>query len=339
MQTPRKTLYIRRSLLAAAIIFVTALAVALSTTRRETPTSGGVSRLRNPTSTALPATTSLPEASQATIRPLVVQYAFQSEVVTLVDPSRSTPARGLVPALGSRTLLTEILTPVGVPGRMPLIVFAHGWSSSPSTYEKLLEAWAAAGYMVAAPTFPDSTDTSPGSPVSNYPDQAHDISFVITSLLSKFSGEVDQDRIAVGGHSDGGTDVALLALNPEYADHRIRAYLSLSGEIPLDIPGRWGVQTPGDLLVVVGTNDDYGLQARSTRVYQTAGMVKALLTVHGGDHLNMYIGSSPQARSLRVKTVEFLDISLRSAVVAPAELATVLESSIDPSIESTVGIG
>ena len=177
-------------------------------------------------------------------------------------------------------------------GALPLVVFAHGWNSNPSVYEVLLDTWAAAGFLVAAPTFPDSTNTLPGSPVSNYPEQARDISFVISSLLGGVEGPVDPSRIAVAGHSDGGTDIALLALNPQYADPRIRAYISLSGEIPGGVSGPWGVPSTGAVLVAVGTADQYGLLGPATQIYQAAEMPKALLTLAGGDHLTTFIGTS-----------------------------------------------
>ncbi len=260
-------------------------------------------------------------------------YAIESETITLDDPTRDTPARGDVPGASGRVLVTDIRRPIGPRGPLPLVVFAHGWNSNPTADETLLDSWAAAGYLVAAPVFPDSTDTLPGTPVSNYPEQALDLSFIITSMLGGRAGPVDPNRIAVAGHSDGGTDIALLALNPSYADHRIRAYLSLSGEIPAGVPGPWGVATPGSLLVAVGTDDQYGLLVRSTQVFDTANTTaKVLLRVTGGDHLEMYVGSSPEAMALRADTVLFLNDALRPAGATSAQLLSALEQSGQPSI-------
>ena len=96
-------------------------------------------------------------------------FQVQDATITLTDPSRATPARGALPGHPGRTLVTVIRRPIGAVGALPLVVFAHGWNSNPSVYEVLLDTWAAAGFLVAAPTFPDSTNTLPGSPVSNYP--------------------------------------------------------------------------------------------------------------------------------------------------------------------------
>jgi predicted dienelactone hydrolase len=271
-------------------------------------------------------------------------YAIQTSTVTLTDPSRNTPARGDVAAVSGRILVTDLLSPVGATGPLPLIVFAHGWNSDPSHYTPLLDAWASAGYLVAAPTFPDSTDTTPGEPVSDYADQARDLSFVITSFLDGLVPGVpviNPHRIAAAGHSDGGTDVALMALNPAYADPRVKAYLSLSSEIPAGVDGPWGTPTAGSLLVAVGTADEYGLFPNSTQVYQTADMVKAFITVSGGDHLDTFVADTPQAAAVRDETVRFLQAALGpgSAPVTPATLNAALDPVPDPSIAVQVGSG
>jgi pimeloyl-ACP methyl ester carboxylesterase len=235
----------------------------------------------------------------------------QSTSLRLFDPSRSTPARGDVAAAQGRILVTDLYLPVGAGGPRPLVVFAHGWNSDPGVYATLLDEWAAAGFIVAAPVFPDSTDLYPGSPVSNYADQASDISFVITSLLHDGAVSVDPTRIAVAGHSDGGTDVALLALDPAYADARVRAYVSMSGEMPSGVASYDVGSTRAALLVAVGSDDEYGLYPLSTTVFQTAqAAAKAMLVEPGGDHLGSFVGSTPAAAAMRDATTQFLELAL-----------------------------
>lgn len=265
-------------------------------------------------------------------------YSVQTSSLALVDPSRTTPQRGSVPATPGRVLTTEVWRPEGVAGPLPLIVFGHGWNSDPNAYAPLLLEWAEAGYVVAAPVFPDSADTLPGTPVSDFPDEARDLSFVITALLGGHE-PIDPSRVAVAGHSDGGSDVALLALNPAYADHRIRAYLSLSSELPAAVAGPWDSPTPGTLLVAVGTADEYGLLPKATEVYQTADMAKALLTIAGGDHLGPFVGMSPQSQSVRAETLRFLRLALGPGAVTPTDLAAALGPPPDPSIDVTTGAG
>jgi fermentation-respiration switch protein FrsA (DUF1100 family) len=85
--------------------------------------------------------------------------------------------------------------------------------------------------------------------------------------------------------------------------------------------------------VAVGTDDEYGLLPKATQVFDTASMTgKVLLTVTGGDHLDMYIGSSPEAVALRAETVRFLNDALGPAGTSSSQLASSLEPSGDPSI-------
>jgi pimeloyl-ACP methyl ester carboxylesterase len=266
-------------------------------------------------------------------------FKIQDETLTLLDPSRATPARGSVPGHTGRDLVTIVRRPVGLPGPLPLVVFAHGWNSNPLVYESLLDAWAEAGYIVAAPTFPDSANTLPGSPVSDYPEQAQDMSFVISSLRGGLAGPVDMSRIAVAGHSDGGTDVALMALNPRYGDPRVRAYISLSGEIPVGLTGPWGVPVAGALLVAVGTADEYGLLSRSLQVFQAAVMPKVVLTLASGDHLNTFIGDSPAEIAMRTDTVNFLHSVFSTPTTTSAQLQAALMATGDPAIALQAGPG
>ncbi len=238
-------------------------------------------------------------------------YDVRTESVRLFDPSRSTPARGTVPASAGRLLVTDLYVPVGASGPRPLVVFAHGWDSDPGVYAALLEGWAAAGFVVAAPVFPDSTDLYAGTPVSDYADQARDLSFVITSLLRDHVAPVDPTRIAVAGHSDGGTDVALLALDPAYADPRVRAYVCMSGEMPSGVAPYTVGSTQAALLVAVGSDDEYGLYPLTTMVFDSArAKAKAMLVEPGGDHLGSFVAPTPAAAAMRDAETQFLELAL-----------------------------
>jgi predicted dienelactone hydrolase len=58
--------------------------------------------------------------------------------------------------LGQRTLVTQIWYPRarGAARPFPLLLFAPGFLQCPGAYSHLLQAWASAGYVVAAVKFP-----------------------------------------------------------------------------------------------------------------------------------------------------------------------------------------
>jgi dienelactone hydrolase len=250
-------------------------------------------------------------APTTTVAPAGPPYAIASDTITLVDPSRPSPARGSVPGSSTRTLRTVVRRPVDAPGPLPLVVFGPGFDTTPETYEPLLDAWAAAGYLVAAPDFPGSGSDLPGPPTeSDIPEQARDLSFVVSSLLGGREGPVDPARIAVAGHSDGGSSVVVLAEHPGYGDPRISAYLVLAGQIPDGVAGPWDAQPAGALLCIVGTADQYGNLSLTTAAYDSAHMPKALVTVPGGDHEGIFLGAGAVPEEMRALTLRFLALAL-----------------------------
>ena len=75
--------------------------------------------------------------------------------LTLVDSRRSTPPTPDQAGAPTRTLETTVRFPTTSPRRaLPLIVLAHGLNGDPDQLDDLSEAWASAGFVVAAPRFP-----------------------------------------------------------------------------------------------------------------------------------------------------------------------------------------
>jgi alpha-beta hydrolase superfamily lysophospholipase len=130
-------------------------------------------------------------------------------------------------------------------GPHPLIVFGHGFALTPGTYGHLLDAWAQAGYVVAAPLFPLGNADAPGGPdESDLANQPHDMSFVITRLLAQsgraygvLAGRINRSSVAIAGHSDGGVTALAVAYDRRSRDPRVRAAIVLSGAA---LPG-WGL--------------------------------------------------------------------------------------------------
>ena len=76
-------------------------------------------------------------------------------------PARSFPTYVRYPARAGSTTAGAPHAATPDPGPFPLVVFSGGYDVSPEEYSSLLDAWAAAGFVVADPVYPFTTP-SPG---------------------------------------------------------------------------------------------------------------------------------------------------------------------------------
>jgi dienelactone hydrolase len=230
-------------------------------------------------------------------------------VFEFVDRSRTIrlPAGRSVP----RTLETVVRYP-SAGGPYPLIVFAHGFALTPARYVSLLNAWAAAGYVVAAPVFPLTGTNAPGGPTeADLVNQPRDLSFVITSVLDRsrrsgvLRGKIDPARIAVAGQSDGGVTALAAAYDSRYRDRRVRVAIVLSGAT---LAGMGAFPRPGPpLLAVQGTADPLNAPATTSSYFELASPPKFLLWLVGASHLPPYTDQQPQLAIVERATIAFLD--------------------------------
>ncbi len=240
IRAPARGAIRRRRLLASGLL---AAAVALSVALA----SGGHTPKRHSgAGTAPPQNATVTSSPHAKPRPS--SFAVGLRVLRLVDASRTVelPNRTSEP----RTLLTYVRYPaLGAPGRtdlpdapparadgpFPLIVFGHGFDVTPALYAHLLQTWARAGYVVAAPVFPlENADAPGGADESDLTNQPDDMRFVISRILAAssanagpFAGLVDPTRIAVTGQSDGGDTMGLREniMSPHIDDCVLRLWL------------------------------------------------------------------------------------------------------------------
>ena len=307
-----------------------------------------------PPGTEAPASSSphgpFPQASPAT-----GPFAVGLRVVRLVDHSRR--IRLADGRTQPRVLLTYVRYPAqGPPGRedvpsappagggpYPLIVFGHGFDVTPRIYAHLLQAWAAAGYVVAAPVFPLANPSAPGGPTeADLANEPADLSFVISSLDAESAGAgtplqgmVDPARTAVAGQSDGGIAAFGAAFNSRLRDPRVGAAMILSGA---ELSGAGGSSFPAGsppLLAVQGTADTINPREVSERLYARARRPKFLLRLIGAGHLPPYTREQPQLGIVERVSIAFLDLYLErrgtvtglralGAVPGTASLATAL---------------
>lgn len=173
--------------------------------------------------------TSSSTASAADVRP-----GFTTWTETFVDTSRPTvPNTG--PAVPSRTLVTTIYKPNGH-GPFPAVMFSHGYVGYPEKFTKLFAAWASAGFVVVAPTFPLTNGHLASPKAADYVNQPGDVSFVLDRVLaldkqrgSRLSHAIDDHKIGAGGLSLGGLTTYILGYDACCRDARIDAVMVLDG--------------------------------------------------------------------------------------------------------------
>ena len=265
------------------------------------------------------------------LRP-AARFATGLTVLRLIDRTRSiqlpdgqTVPRTLVtyvryPALGTPTGQDRPGAPAAhAEGPFPLIVFGHGFAVTPGLYARLLRAWTAAGYVVAAPVFPLGNANAPGGPnESDLPNQPADIRVVISGVLAaarassgRLSGLVAQRQIAVAGQSDGGDTALAVAYDPRFRDPRVGAAMILSGA---EIPGIGSFQIKAGgppLLATQGTADTINLPNATAAFYESAAGPKYLLALLGASHLPPYSVPAPALTVVERVTIAFLDHYLK----------------------------
>ena len=263
-------------------------------------------------STAGPAGTAAVAPSTTTSVPPLAHHGVGVRSTQVVDRSRSTSAdpRGTA-AKTARTLELTVYypsddapapsedAPTGLEpiadatiadGRFPLVVFSHGLGQSGDRYGSRLYEWASAGYLVVAPTFP--LTSGEGAALDDYVNQPADVRFVIDEVLRRaddvgddlFHGRVDQNHIALAGHSMGAMMSIAVAFNSCCHDERINAIVAVSG-LELDFPGGdFARMPPVPLLAVHGDQDVVVKIEGSERLIEDATGPAAFLRLPASGH-------------------------------------------------------
>ena len=251
-----------------------------------------------------------PEAEGGAVaRPPRQALPVEERTEPLVDSRRPTEASGSAPASPTRAMPTRIFAPAGgQPGRpYPLIVFVHGSGGLGDGYDVLLRTWASAGYVVAAPALPGSTDKEArGDWTVDLPNFPADVRFVIDELL-RIERAVDPERVGLAGHSMGGMITLAVAGNTCCHDPRVKGAVVLAGrETPFGSGLFWArIRTP--VLLIHGDGDTAVTYADGRRAYANAPPPRFLLTILGGDHGTPFTGDpgNAQARLVSDAALDF----------------------------------
>ncbi|MHB1711643.1 MAG: alpha/beta hydrolase family protein [Acidimicrobiales bacterium] len=257
--------------------------------------------------------------------------------LTLTEPTvpgkavRTLPTTVWYPATGPAGRPDQAgATPLRSSGPYPLVVFSQGFELSRAAYAGLLDAWSAAGYVVAAPAYPFNSPTSPGgareSDIVNHP---ADLRFVITSMLQEatagsgtLSGLIEASQIAVIGHSDGGDVSLATASNSCCRDSRIKAAVILSGAELTSFGGTYYATPPVPMLVVQGTADAVNPSACSILLYDQAPQPKYYLSLTGQNHTSAYTQAGEPLDVVAKVTIDFLDTYLKGSKTAAGSMVT-----------------
>lgn len=278
-----------------------------------------------------PAPTSTPTTAG---RPAGRPYPVGRTELTVVEGSRQLPTTVRYPATASGPSAPA----VRAGGPFPLIVFSQGFDISAEAYAALLEHWAAAGYVVADPTYPATDPGAAGgvdeNDIVNHP---ADLSAVITAVLRAgsastgvLSGVPDASSVGIAGHSDGGDVTDAVAANSCCRVATVRAAEVLSGAELASFGGSYDAPGALPVLVAQGSSDPINFPACSEQIYDAAGPARYYLDLLGAGHHAPYMAAGPyQAPPARAAayqsvvtrvTTDFWDAYLKHSASALAAI-------------------
>ncbi len=226
-----------------------------------------------------------------------------STQVAMEDTSRPLVRSGVQLAAG-RSLPTIVWRPKTV-GRWPLVIFVHGYDVGPMTYARFCAQLASSGYVVAAPSFPlEDPSRGYGLDRNDLPNEATDVSFVITTLLSgNLAPIIESTRIAVVGHSDGADVALMVGYQTGKVDSRVKAIVS---DAPDPMTGSISTSSV-PLLLIQGNADNIVPYSSSQTVFRQVSAPRYYLTLLGAGHLPPIAGGTPWTPVLDDAVAEFLD--------------------------------
>jgi fermentation-respiration switch protein FrsA (DUF1100 family) len=213
---------------------------------------------------------------------------------------------------------------------LPLVVFAHGLGAPVSGYRGLFLNIAGAGFVVAAPQFPDpGPDRDAGiADAENHPG---DVTFLLNELEllasrgDNFAASILTSRAALAGHSLGAGTVFKSGFSSCCRDQRVTAGLAF-GTARVSLLGLAEFPPGFPLLLIQGSKDDV---ATATNVYMRAKSPKLLLILGGSDHSQpfMYMSSppDPDERLTGDVSVLFLNATLKGQADGYSRISALVE--------------
>jgi dienelactone hydrolase len=248
-----------------------------------------------------------------------VTHAVGTRSYTFFDMTRGTLPYGSYGGAPFRGFVTSVWYPSDGGGPFPLVVFAHGYGVTPANYAPLLRRIAAAGYVVAAPTYPLLSGIPAGpTDTVGWDDLAPDTRFVTSEVLRLagsgdpvLGGLVDPGRIAVAGHSDGAVVAFQDGFTPFKLDDRVRAVVAYNADL-----GLYGGYQPNgrpilDLLSDQDPYNPYGPAIAWARnsLQDPKTVISLFNASHEGPVMNP---ADPHYDAVAYVTIGFLDAYLKN---------------------------
>lgn len=211
-------------------------------------------------------------------------------------------------------------------GRFPVVIYSHGLRSLPELHAPLTTRWAAAGFVVAAPTYPRTNLRTPAFTRADVRNQPADGWRLIRHLVrldarraDPLAGHLDVDRIAAAGHSAGGFTTAGMFTSGHSA--RLRSGIVIAGG---GLAGSFA-GPPAPLLFVHGAADPIVPESVGRAAYARTSGPAAFLSLPGQGHGEYLTPGRPGFAQVLATTTDFLRWTLYDDLAAlrrlPADAA------------------
>ncbi|SCG57895.1 Alpha/beta hydrolase family protein [Micromonospora inositola] len=192
-------------------------------------------------------------------------------------------------------------------GRFPVVVYSHGLRSLPELQAALTTRWAAAGFVVAAPTYPRTNLRAPDFTRADVRNQPADGWRLIRHLVrldarhdDPLAGHLAVDRIAAAGHSAGGFTTAGMFTSGHSA--RLRSGIVIAGG---GLAGSFA-GPPAPLLFVHGAADPIVPESVGRAAYARATGPAAFLSLPAQGHGEYLTPGHPGFAQVLATTTDFL---------------------------------
>ncbi|SCL13304.1 alpha/beta hydrolase family protein [Micromonospora inyonensis] len=225
------------------------------------------------------------------------------------------------------------------PGRFPVVLYSHGLRSVPALHAALTTRWAAAGFVVAAPTYPNTNLRSARFNRADVRNQPADAWRVVRHVIrldgtpgDLLAGHLETGRVAAAGHSAGGFTTAGMFTSGHPARLRAGVIIAAGG-----MAGSFA-GPPAALLFVHGGADQIVPWHVGRAGYDRTDWPRAFLTLPGQGHGEYLTPDRPGFAQVLAATTDLLRWRLYDDPAAGRRIAAGARLAGVTSFEDRLGI-